>query len=92
MFPPTRTESITEWLQGLLHSLARAGLSFDDDIVLEEPENVEAKVEIRLTAPIPKDGWPHLRNYILNYSLSAGWQVTGLRHAKGLLVFAASRA
>lgn len=91
MYPPKRTESITEWLEWLFTSLSRAGLDFDWNIGLdEEPHGFDVKV--RLLAPIPKEGWPALKVYIPTYSLVCGWQVEQLRHTPRVLTFRASKA
>lgn len=91
MYPPKRTESVTEWLERLLTSCARGGLDFDWDIKLDESEQgVDVKVLLR--APIPKEGWEFLKNYITTYSLVCGWAVKQLRQTPRWLTFSASKA
>lgn len=92
MYPPKRTEVITEWLEWMLTSLARGGLDFDwQNIGLDETAT-GYNVTVRLRLPIPKDGWEPLKNYIPPYSLVCGWRVGNLRHAKSKLTFSASKA
>lgn len=91
MYPPKRSESVTEFLEALLASLLRAGLEFDPNIGLDE-EEYGFEVKVQLLQPIPQKGWQHLREYIPTYSLVCGWQVTELRHTARVLTFTASRA
>lgn len=90
MYPPKRTNSVTEWLEHLMTSVARAGLEFDWDIGLDEEEG-RFDVKVRLLAPIAKEGWPALQHYITTYSLVAGWRVKQLRQTARWLTFTASK-
>lgn len=91
MYPPKRTDDVTVWLEGLLASLGRAGLEYGNDIGLDETaEGYE--VTVRLSAPIPKEGWEPLKEYIPSYSIRAGWFVEDLRQTKRVLTFKASKA
>lgn len=91
MYPPKRTENVTEWLSGLLDSLSRAGLEFVRDIGLDETAD-GYHVIVLLRVPIPKEGWEALKNYIPTYSFVCGWRVEKLRHTKSTLTFTASKA
>ena len=91
MYPPKKTDDITEWLSGLLESLSRAGLEFGANIGLDETA-VGYEVKVFLQAPIPEAGWGPLKEYIPAYSIQAGWFVEDLRQTRRTLSFTASKA
>lgn len=91
MYPPKRTENITEFLEHLLTSAQRAGLEFDWNVGLDESSS-GYDVKVRLVLPIAKEGWPALKEYITTYSLVSGWSVKQLRYTLRWLTFTTSRA
>lgn len=92
MFPPKPADKVTDWLENMIASLARGGLSVHENVLLDEPEDGPYNVELHLRQPVPKEGWPSFRNYVQQYALVSGWRVEKLRQSKSKLTFQASRA
>lgn len=92
MFPPKRTDKVTEWLERLLSTLVRGGLEVHENVGLDEDDNGGYSVKVKLMSPIPKGGWDPLKEYVKEYSLRTGWRVYKIRQEGLWLILAASRA
>jgi hypothetical protein len=90
MFPPAPTPDTAAWVEQLLLSLERAGLSFDWNLELEEGDH-EATVRLRLVVPVAREGWAGLKKYIVDYALMGNRIVTDLRSSAKVLTFTVTR-
>ena len=86
MFPPSKTDSLTETVQNLWESLNRAGGHFHTEANIVERSEGDL-ITLWLTNALPKGSKRLMSAYIKEYIRESGWKAVHIRYYKNRIEF-----
>ena len=67
-------------------------MEMSEDVLVDETPEGDHQVQVRLKAPIPKEGWKSVQTYLTGYVLASGWRLDKLKRTNYALSFRVSKA